>query len=136
MTVPATSNGNDVGATCASSCVVDSVTAVLLAAPADGIATEMYCSRCCVKSHSGSNPLRKMHPRLISIAAPLMAFSNPICRTVSVTKKQLTTLVNKNISTRDSAECPGYKASKVEGTAATPKQIQSESRARSDKYNN
>jgi hypothetical protein len=56
MTVPATSNGNDVGATCASSCVVDSVTAVLLAAPADGIATEMYCSRCCVKSHSGSNP--------------------------------------------------------------------------------
>jgi hypothetical protein len=42
MTVPATINENDVGAACASSCVVDSVAAILLAASADGTATEMY----------------------------------------------------------------------------------------------
>ena len=59
------------------------------------------------KSSTGvtkDGPERSRQPTVMRAAAPLIAFSSPNFATVSVTKKQLATLVNRNMSRREAAE--------------------------------
>jgi len=94
----------------------------------------VYDIRCSAPGMTGKNdvPDRNQHPTAMSTAAACTAFCRPNLLTISVTKKQVPTLVNRKISIIVAAEClkaPSY----ISGAAATEKHIQSDNKARADK---